>query len=44
MIHWTWLIPACMISSGLTVLVFAVLSINKCEGCPCYKEGNRDVR
>lgn len=44
MIHWAWLIPACMISGGVGFLVCAMFSINKCEGCQYRKEENPDVR
>lgn len=43
MIHWAWLIPACMISGGVTLLVFAMFSINKCEDCECCTKCKEDT-
>lgn len=38
MIHWAWLIPACMFGGGVGFLVSAMFSVNKCEDCPKCKE------
>ena len=41
MIHWLWLIPTAIISSGISLILVALLTSSKCADCQAAAMANK---